>query len=185
MRWVAVTALVLAGCSGGLPVGIDRVPIGEWGGEHVRLTVTDTGGRVEFDCAHGTLDAPLRVDTEGRFSVPGTIVLEGGPVPEPPPAPQGARFLGHTDGRRLRLERQSDRGEPLGTFDLERGPGRRPLQVPLSDGLKALKERLLGGGADRYCALFEAYSGRATSRDPPASARRGVVPTSLASNALS
>lgn len=121
MRWVAAITLALAACSAGSPVGIDRVPIGEWGGEHVQLTVTDTGGRVEFDCAHGTLDAPLRVDTDGRFSVPGTIVLEGGPVPEPPPAPQGARYLGQTDGRRLLLERQTDGGEPLGTFHLELG----------------------------------------------------------------
>jgi hypothetical protein len=121
VRWVVATILALAGCSGGAVVGIDRVPIGEWGGEHVRLTVTDTGGRVEFDCAHGTLDAPLRVDTEGRFSVPGTIVLEGGPVPDPPPAPQGARYLGQTDGRRLLLERQNSGGELLGTFHLERG----------------------------------------------------------------
>ena len=58
----------------------ELVPNGAWGDDHVVLTVTDNGGRVEFDCAHGTLDHPLRLDDRGRFSVPGTFVPErGGP----------------------------------------------------------------------------------------------------------
>jgi len=45
----------------------DVVPNGAWGGDHVLLTVTDNGGRVELNCAHGTLDHPLRLDDAGRL----------------------------------------------------------------------------------------------------------------------
>ena len=58
----------------------ERVANGAWGGEHVRLTVHDDGGTIEFDCAHGTLDKPLTLDARGRFEVPGSLVAEGGPL---------------------------------------------------------------------------------------------------------
>src|SRR5262249_24911263 len=62
---VLVGGLLLAGCHG------ESVPNGTWGGDHVVLTVTDGGGTVEMDCAHGTLDHPLQLDDAGRFSVAG------------------------------------------------------------------------------------------------------------------
>src|SRR5687767_11222722 len=33
---------------------------GVWGGLHVRLVVTSSGGEIEFDCAHGQLSEPLK-----------------------------------------------------------------------------------------------------------------------------
>jgi hypothetical protein len=93
-----------------------------WGGEHVRLTVSEAGGSIEFDCAHGTLDAPLKVDTEGRWSVPGTLVREGGPAREGQEEEvQSVRYAGRTDGRRLDLELFGASGESLGAFKLELG----------------------------------------------------------------
>ena len=84
MKHVAGAAAVLAllGCASGGPVSadkLDRVPLGDWGGEHVRLTVSDASAAIEFDCAHGTLDAPLKVDDGGRFEVPGSFVRRAGP----------------------------------------------------------------------------------------------------------
>jgi hypothetical protein len=58
-----------------------RVPEGQWGGQHVALVVGPSGARVEFDTAHGTIDRPLTLDAEGRFDLPGKLVLERpGPV---------------------------------------------------------------------------------------------------------
>jgi hypothetical protein len=57
------------------------VPEGRWGGNHVSLEVGPDGARVEFDTAHGTIDKPLALDAEGRFELPGKLVLERpGPV---------------------------------------------------------------------------------------------------------
>ena len=44
-----------------------------WGGDHIEMEVTKTGARVEFDCAHGTIDAPLRVDSQGAFTLQGDV----------------------------------------------------------------------------------------------------------------
>ena len=58
-----------------------RVPGGVWGGEHIGLWVERGGGRVEYDCGHGTIDQPLILDRRGRFNVKGTHFREhGGPV---------------------------------------------------------------------------------------------------------
>ena len=61
---------------------------GEWGGEHVSLTITDAGSSLEFDCASGTISGPFTVDAQGRFNLRGTYTPgTGGPEPiTPPPA---------------------------------------------------------------------------------------------------
>ena len=105
-----LAGLSLAGCRGEL------VPNGAWGDDHVVLTVNDNGGRVEFDCAHGTLDHPLQLDDRGRFSVPGTFVRErGGPVrPGEPVEKNPARYQGRLDRQKLEftvtLEGQAAQG---------------------------------------------------------------------------
>ncbi len=106
---------------------VDRVPNGEWGGEHVRLTVEDTGGTVEFDCAHGRLEGPLTLDADGRFDVKGTLVGEGGPVrKDEAENARPARYRGETDGQRMNLGVTLEAGEDAGTFSLARG-GRAKL----------------------------------------------------------
>ncbi len=120
---LGLAVILGAGSSG--PVSAsksDRVPPGPWGGVHVRLTVTDEGGKIEFDCAHGTLDSPLALDDEGRFDVPGTLVREGGPVrKDAPEERQSVRYAGRTDGQTMDLELRSAAGERKGSFQLERG----------------------------------------------------------------
>jgi hypothetical protein len=118
--------LTLACASGPSAAGrVERVPVGLWGGEHVRLTVEDAGAAVEFDCAHGRIDEAMTLDERGRFDVKGRYAREGGP------ARQGekedarpARYRGQTDGRRMTLEVVFESGEKSGSFHLgkdERG----------------------------------------------------------------
>src|SRR5512139_2278696 len=74
---------------------------GAWGGEHIRLLLTETGGRLEYDCATGTIDAPLRPDQAGNFEARGTHAFErGGPVYPGMPATKqhAARYSGWTNG---------------------------------------------------------------------------------------
>lgn len=118
---VAVLLLALVKACGEGPVSsrLDRVPLGPWGGDHVSLAVETSGAAVEFDCAHGTLDAPLRLDREGRFSVPGVFVREhGGPVHQNETEDKRpAVYRGETDGQRLTfVVALTDTQETLGPF---------------------------------------------------------------------
>ena len=99
------------------------LPAGRWGGEHVRLDVRAGGAEIEYDCAHGTLDAPLKPDGAGRFEVGGTHVREGGPVRvNASPAGRPARYAGVVKGDRMTLTvTLTDGAEDLGTFTLTRG----------------------------------------------------------------
>lgn len=102
--------------------GTGRVEPGEWGGDRVRLTVTERGAEVEFDCAHGSLAAPLVVDKKGRFEIAGRFVREhGGPIRlGERPDEQPARYEGQVDGPRMALTvRLQDR--TLGPFELGLG----------------------------------------------------------------
>src|ERR1051325_6023659 len=59
--------------SGALPPGV-------WGGEHISLEVTASGGNLDFDCAHGAITEKIVPGHDGRFAVKGTYAAEhGGP----------------------------------------------------------------------------------------------------------
>lgn len=96
----------------------------EWGGDHVGLTVSATGGTLEYDCASGTIDQPIAAGTTGDFVAQGThTVGHGGPImvgeiPDRHPA----RYDGWTDGKTMRLSvTLTDTGQKLGEFTLTRG----------------------------------------------------------------
>lgn len=120
---LGVGLVILCGCTvgGGMPsenVGLE----GAWGGIHAGLTLTAEGGTISYDCAHGTLDAPVRRDREGRFEVSGVHVREhGGPVrvgevldSEP------ARYIGQVTGDHMVLQVLVG-SDTLGPFTLRRG----------------------------------------------------------------
>lgn len=110
---LALSALAAA-CGGG--PGLDRVPEGPWGGEHVALLVAAEGAVVDLDCAHGQITTPLRLDAEGGFNLPGYYVRDVGPA-EDPENRRPATYSGTYDGRRLTLSfRVLDGGEADGPF---------------------------------------------------------------------
>ena len=109
----------------------DRVPNGTWGGDHVSLTVGDDGGRVEFDCAHGSVDRPIMLDDEGRFSTVGTFVPEHGPrLADESAQSRPARYAG-------RLEK----GKVTFTVTVEGEDGRGPFTASLARAPKLRKCR--------------------------------------------
>ena len=86
-----------------------------WGGEHVEMDVTDGGARLEFDCAHGTIDEPLRPNRTGVFQAKGTFTPErSGPSRDGGPSPAKAVYSGTikdaTMTLRVILDGQSDDG---------------------------------------------------------------------------
>ena len=130
-------AMLLAACSGaaarGAPTGgPGQLVIGNWGGPHAGLVLTTSGGHIEFDCASGSIDAPLRTDPTGAFSAPGTYAGgRGGPVRrDAPDVNQAAQYHGTVSGKRMDLT-VSTGVDTIGNVQLERdgdGPVARCLR---------------------------------------------------------
>jgi hypothetical protein len=120
---VGLWASSLWACSstGALPAS-DATITGQWGGAHASLTLTDSGGTITYDCAHGGLSAPVRPDGAGHFEVVGVHVPEhGGPVqigevPDTIPA----RYVGDVSADRMTLLVVAG-ANTLGPFALGRG----------------------------------------------------------------
>ena len=123
VRVLSLVALLtpIAACQ--MPTGTngERVAAGTWGGDHIRLDVTASGATTEYDCAHGTIDEPIVVDDQGRFSVSGTHTPEhGGPirVDDPQdrhPALYDGRVVGDTMEVTVTV---TDTGQRVGQFML-------------------------------------------------------------------
>ena len=100
---------------------------GKWGGQNVQLDVTEAGVQIRFSCARGTIEQPLTLDAEGRFSAQGTFVAQGaGPTREDnPPKSRPAVYSGVVHDKAMTLTvTVADDKEEGGTFELTRGePG--------------------------------------------------------------
>jgi hypothetical protein len=98
--------------------------LGSWGGFHAGLTLTETGGTLEFDCARGSIDEPFLVDTQGKFDFKGTYVREHpGPIHSgEKPERYPARYTGSVQGDRMTITGMvPDRNQSLGPFELFQG----------------------------------------------------------------
>jgi hypothetical protein len=106
------------------PAESRRVPEGQWGGGGIAIDVGKSGARIEFDCAHGTIDQPLAVDAEGQFDQPGTWGRD-----HPGPIRMGeeksgepARYRGKLEGGTLTLQIHLARdGRSVGSFTATQG----------------------------------------------------------------
>ncbi|MBA3355902.1 MAG: hypothetical protein H0U18_08180 [Pyrinomonadaceae bacterium] len=105
-----------------------RMTKGTWGGNHISMEVTEEGAQIEYDCAHGTISEPVKIDSHGKFSAKGTHVRErGGPIrvgSEEKGEP--VIYSGTTDGKTATLTvTNSATDEVIGTFTLTLGKGSR------------------------------------------------------------
>jgi hypothetical protein len=99
----------------------DALTPGVWGGAHIRFEVTDSGATIEYDCAHGTVDGKILIDSAGRFSVTGRHYPEhGGPVREGEGSTgQPVRIDGRVGGSLMHLT-ITRAGTSINSFDLTR-----------------------------------------------------------------
>lgn len=81
----------------------EPLPEGEWGEPGLRIRVDGAGVAIEADCAHGRIDGPVFLDTQGRFSGAGTWSFEGGPAPAGGFPEHPVRFSGQVEGDELTL----------------------------------------------------------------------------------
>jgi hypothetical protein len=88
------------------------------------MDVTSDGARLEYDCAEGVIEQPLRPDGDGQFTATGTHTPgHGGPVRVGEILPAlPARYDGHVEGEQMNLRvTLTDTGVELGSFQLRRG----------------------------------------------------------------
>ena len=128
MRALLAFASLLGACATIVPGG----PVtGSWGGEHVGLTLDSTGGRLEYDCAAGTIVGPLIPAADGSFAADGTHTPGmGGPdrIDYVPPS-YPARYTGTVGSETMTLRvAVPSRGLTLGPFRLRRGAAPRILR---------------------------------------------------------
>ena len=112
--------LLLGACAGVPPAGV--AVTGQWGGPHIGLTLDATGGRIEYDCAAGTI-GPVVPGPGGAFAASGSHTPgSGGPEIEGQVPPTfSAQFTGAVRGDRMTLEGRVENGVELGPFSLRRG----------------------------------------------------------------
>jgi hypothetical protein len=88
------------------------------------MQVTSAGARLEYDCAEGVIEEPLRPDAEGRFTATGSHTPgHGGPIRAGEILPTfRARYDGHVKGEQMSLlVTLTETGAALGSFELRRG----------------------------------------------------------------
>ena len=96
---------------------------GLWGGQHISFDVSAKGAKVEYDCAHATIDQNIVLDGKGHFNVAGRQFPErGGPVREAGQTGYPVTFSGEVKGNTMTLNVQnSSTREDIGTFTLVHG----------------------------------------------------------------
>ena len=117
---LAAILILLAACG---EITSFSLSLSTWGGVHLGLTITASGGLLEYDCAMGRIDEPIVV-RQGRFDVPGVHWPGmGGPIGvDTTRVPRPARYQGRVTGDRMALTvTLTDTNESLGTFDLVKG----------------------------------------------------------------
>ena len=127
MFWIKSIGVLLVGLSLLFSVTaktqkMQRIPTGNWGGQHINMKVGAKSAMIEYDCASGVIQGPLVVDRDGNFNLRGTHRMQrGGPIradetPQDHPATYTGSIKGNTMTLNLKLS-DSD----VETFTLEKG----------------------------------------------------------------
>jgi hypothetical protein len=119
-RSLPLLLALLGGCATVRPAGVQVT--GQWGGTHVGLALEVTGGKLDYDCAAGTI-GPVIPSASGGFEAEGSHTPGwGGPEIEGQVRPTyRTRFTGTVRGDRMTLQGRVENGVLLGPFELRRG----------------------------------------------------------------
>jgi Tfp pilus assembly protein PilV len=97
---------------------------GTWGGQHITMTVSSAAIALEFDCAHGSINQPVKVDAKGSFSASGSYTMEhGGPIRVgEAPNTHPANYSGTISGASMTLNIiLTDTKQTMGSYSLAYG----------------------------------------------------------------
>jgi hypothetical protein len=107
---------------------VQRVSNGTWGGQGIHLEVNEKSAKVEFDCAHGTINGPMTLDSKGEFKLKGTFTRErGGPVrSDQNESGAAATYSGSIKGETMTLDLKIEgQDQPLASYILTQGKAGR------------------------------------------------------------
>ena len=101
---------------------MQRIPMGNWGGQHIDMKVGAKSATIEYDCASGVIQGPLIVDSEGNFNLRGIHRMErGGPIrADAKPNEVPATYTGSIKGNTMTLNLKVSDSD-VETFTLEKG----------------------------------------------------------------
>ncbi len=102
-------------------ITMNNLKSGGWSGNHISLEVTESGAKIEFDCASGTISEKIVLDGKHRFDVPGTYAeRHGGPVKlNEQQKRYSVRYKGLIKSKKMSLTvKRTDNNEIIGTFML-------------------------------------------------------------------
>jgi len=101
---------------------MQRIPTGNWGGQHIQMKVSAQSATVEYDCATGVIEGPLVLDRNGNFNLHGTHRRErGGPVrADETPRDIPATYTGSIKGNTMTFKLKVGDAE-VETFTLVKG----------------------------------------------------------------
>ena len=97
---------------------------GNWGGQHIQMSVNKGSAHIAYDCANGTITGPLKIDSRGRFNLRGRHNVErGGPTRiDEESGGEPAKYTGWTDGEKMKLTVTLVNSKTeIGRFELTRG----------------------------------------------------------------
>lgn len=100
------------------------VPNGMWGANGIIFSVEAGGVNIQYECADGQIEQPLKADERGNFAVNGVHIRQRpGPMKlDDKQARQNARFEGKISGNNMTLKvTLTETGEVIGDYTLERG----------------------------------------------------------------
>ena len=110
------------------PRKMQRISTGPWAAPHINIDVGPRSATISYDCANGTIEGPLTIDSKGRFTWRGTHNREhAGPIrADEGSNGQPAVYTGTVKGDTMVLTvKMADTNETIETFTLKRGgPGR-------------------------------------------------------------
>jgi len=120
----AVSSCASAGPRGTLP-GSTATPVksGEWGGQHIAMTVASSKTDIEFDCGKATIGGAIDADPDGAFAVTGTFMPERpGPTTKDGPPSRPMRVSGTVKADTMQVKIVlTDKDEAIGEFSLALG----------------------------------------------------------------
>ena len=96
---------------------------GRWGGDRLQLVLNASGGRVQMDCASGTIAGPLKPDAAGGFAATGTFEQHrpGPQRADDAQAAAKARYTGEVKDSAMTLTIEAEGAAAPQVFHLRRG----------------------------------------------------------------
>ena len=96
---------------------------GDWGGNQIRLSLTDQGGKLELGCAAASIDTPLKPDSAGNFSAAGhyEAFATGPTAADRPPKLVPVTFTGQITENTMHLSLSNNNKSIAENYVLQRG----------------------------------------------------------------